>query len=56
MSYKANTRVPSGSTLNLSFEDRLTPVSPGLVAVRSDVSFLFLSAARVTMTVTRIDP
>lgn len=54
MSYKANTKVPSGSTWNLSFEDRLTPVSRDSVTVRSDVSYLFVPAARVTMTITRL--
>lgn len=53
MSYKANTRLPSGSTYNLAFEDRLTAVSPTVVQVRSDVSYLFIPAARVTMTIIR---
>lgn len=54
MTYKANTRVPSGSTLNLSFEDRLTSLSDDTVSVRSDVSYLFIPAARVTMTISRL--
>lgn len=54
MSYKANTRLPSGTTLNLAFDDRLTAVSPDVVTVRSDVSYLFIPAARVTMTITRL--
>ena len=56
MSYKANTRVPSGSTLNLAFEDRLIPVTADTVSVRSDVTYFFLPAARVTMTITRLVP
>ena len=53
MTYKANTRLPSGSTYNLAFDDRLTAVSPDVVEVRSDVSFLFVPAARVSMSITR---
>lgn len=53
MSYKANTRLPSGSSYNLAFDDRLTATSPTRVEVRSDVSYLFIPAARVTMTITR---
>ena len=51
--YKARTPVPAGLTLNLSFDDRLTPVSPTTVRVKSDVSYLFVSAATVTMTITK---
>ena len=54
MSYKANTRIPSGSTLNLSFDDRLSALPDGTVSVRSDVTYLFLPAAHVTMTIKRL--
>ena len=54
MSYKANTPTPGGSTFNLSFEDRLTLNSPGRVTVVSDVTYLFLSAARIAMTITAV--
>ena len=53
MVYKANTRVPSGSTFNLAFDDRMTPVSPTTLRVKSDISYLFLSVAEITMTITR---
>ena len=53
MVYKAKTPVPAGLTLNLSFDDRLTAVSPTTVRVKSDVSYLFVSAATVTMTITK---
>lgn len=56
MSYNATTPVPALGTLNLAFEERLTPVSRGVVAMQSDITFLFVSAARVTMTITRAGP
>lgn len=56
MSYKANTRVPSGSTLNLAFEDRIASLTPDTVSVHSDVTYFFLPVARVTMTITRLGP
>lgn len=53
MTYKANTRVPSGSTYNLAFEDRLTPVGHDRITVTSDISYLFIPAARITMLITK---
>ena len=53
MVYKAKTRVPPGLSLNLSFDDRLTPVSPGHVVVRSDVSYLFVAAAKIDMEIVK---
>lgn len=53
ISYKANTRLPSGISFNLAFEDRMTPVSRDVVSVTTDVTYLFLSAARLNMTITR---
>lgn len=53
MTYKAATKVPAGLTLNLSFDDRLTPVGPDRVAVRSDVTYLFVPAATLTLTITK---
>lgn len=53
MSYKAETKVPAGLTLDLSFSDRFTRVGPNTVVVRSDVTYLFVSAATLTLTITR---
>ena len=53
MTYKAATKVPPGLTLNLSFSDRFTLVAPDKVVVRSDVSYLFVPAATLTLTITR---
>lgn len=51
MTYKAETKVPAGLTLNLSFADRFTPIGPGKVAVRSDITYFFVSAATMTLTI-----
>ncbi|MCW6508479.1 DUF3833 family protein [Lichenifustis flavocetrariae] len=53
MVYKAKTRVPPGLSLNLSFDDRLTPVSPGHVVVRSNVTYLFVDAAKIDMEIVK---
>ena len=53
MSYKAETRLSSGSTYDLSFEDRLTAVSDDVVDARSAVSWLLIPAGEVTMTITK---
>jgi hypothetical protein len=54
MTYKARTRVPSGDTFNLAFDDHLSPAGPNAVAVRSDISYFFIPAAQVTMTITKM--
>ena len=56
MTYKAATKVPAGLTLNLSFADRLTLVAPNRVMVRSDVTYLYVSAATLTLDITKTQP
>ena len=56
MTYKAETKVPAGLTLNLSFADRFTLVAPNRVTVRSDVTYLYVSAATLTLDITKIEP
>lgn len=53
MTYKADTKVPAGLTLDLSFSDRFRLVAPNRVSVRSDVSYLFVPAATVTLDITK---
>ena len=53
MTYKAETKIPAGLTLNLSFADRMTLTAPNVVAVRSDVTYLYVSAATLTLTITK---
>jgi hypothetical protein len=53
MTYKAETKVPAGLTLDLSFSDRFTRVDPNKVVVRSDVTYMFVSAATMTLTITK---
>ena len=53
MTYKADTKVPPGLTLNLSFSDRFTLVAPDTVMVRSDVTYFGVSAAALTLRITR---
>ncbi len=53
MTYKADTKVPAGLTLNLSFSDRFTPAGPNKVTLRSDVTYFYVSAATLTLTITR---
>lgn len=54
MTYKAETKVRAGLTLNLSFSDRFTLVAPNKVLVRSDVTYLYVSAATLTLSITRL--
>ena len=54
MTYKAETKVPAGLTLNLSFSDRFTLVAPNRVSVRSDVTYLFVPAATLTLDITKV--
>ncbi|MDX7952975.1 DUF3833 family protein [Lichenihabitans sp. Uapishka_5] len=51
MTYKADTKVPAGLTLNLSFVDRLTLTTPNTVLVHSDVTYFHVSAATLTLNI-----
>ncbi len=51
MRYTARTRLPSGQTWTLSFDDRLEQIAPGTVTMTGEVSYLFIGVGTTHMTI-----